>query len=264
MNRLRMPRQAARRAVLMGRAAAHRARGDSAGLAQATTGGLAILLLHNTLGRDADSLVSHVAKHRERFTDFDAVETLGIGRGPAQIALTFDDGFRSNLQVARRLHSLGLQACFYVPTDIIGSDQPEVDAFFGRPQQEGVMTWDDLEEVRSLGHVVGSHCRQHRPLIDLSDAEGEDQIKRSLEELRRRLGQSEHFAWPFGSLRHADAAKVVQWCTEADARAASGVRGFNTRERLDSEGYLRRDAIDIRWIGVDIAAFLGRDAARSR
>lgn len=259
MSTVRRIRQTARRAALLGTTAGHRMGGRTSRMWQVPDR-VGLLLLHNTLGSDADSLVTYVERHRDRFTDFEDVEELA-GRGRSQLALTFDDGFRSNVDVARRLHALDLQACFYVPTDVIGADQDEVDAFFGRPQLEGVVTWEDLEEIRALGHIVGSHCRQHHALSDQPDAQAEDQVKGSLEQLQLRLGRADHFAWPFGSLRHADPTKVVRWCTEVGARAASGVRGFNTTTRLEAEGYLRRDAVDLRWVAVDVDAFLGRDSA---
>ena len=98
----------------------------------------------------------------------------------------------------------GISACFYVPTDVVGLDQPAVDRFFRRPQVEGVMTWDHLGGLVDAGHIVGSHCKQHLPLIDVSHDEGEEQIKGSVEVLRERLGVAEHFAWPFGALAYAN------------------------------------------------------------
>ena len=258
---VRTARQGARRGALLGTYARNRVSGRSARLWSGRGGALGVLLLHNTLKDDADRLIAYVDKYRDRITDFTAVESLDSRTGPPQLALSFDDGFKSNVAVARRLDALNIQACFYVPTDVIGMEQGAVDQFFGRPQREGVVTLGDLEELAAMGHVIGSHCRQHRALSQQSDAEAEDQIKGSLAVLQERLGTARHFAWPFGSLRHADPVKVVRWCTEVGAVAASGVRGFNTADRLESEGYLRRDAADLRWLECDTDAFLVRDGA---
>ncbi|MFX4285469.1 polysaccharide deacetylase family protein [Janibacter sp. G349] len=225
--------------------------------------GVAVLLLHNTLGRQVTDILSHIDANRELYCDYKAVENLGSATATSQIALSFDDGFHSNLAMARELHTRGIQACFYVPTNIIGADQARVDSFFRRPQIEGVLDWRELEEIASMGHIIGSHCRDHRPLIDQPDAQAEDQIKGSLAVLRDTFGDAKHFAWPFGALRYVDADKVARWCREADAIPASGVRGFNETQRFEREGYLRRDAADPRWIVDDIDAFLIRDALRS-
>jgi peptidoglycan/xylan/chitin deacetylase (PgdA/CDA1 family) len=173
------------------------------------------------------------------------------------IALTFDDGFRSNMAAAEELSRRGVSACFYMPTGVIGlTQQDQVDSFFGRRQAEGVMTWDDLEHLTSLGHVIGSHCVHHRPLADAaSKAEAEEEVKLSVQTLRERLGTCDHFAWPFGGLRHAPTSDVVRWCAEAGVVAASGVRGRNTDRTFTRTGYLLRDAVDLKWIGTDFRVF---------
>lgn len=255
----RSARAHVRRSAIVAASGALRITGQSSRMWQQKHG-LAVLLVHNTPPHLADRLMEHVTAHRQRYTNFTDVEDRGLTS--SRLALTFDDGFKSNLNIARRLHDVGVQSCFYVPTDVVGLDQADVDAFFRSPQAEGVLTWDDLEEIVALGHVVGSHCREHKPLIDQSDAQAEDQIKGSLAVLSERLGSARHFAWPFGSLRHADPDKVVAWCADVDALPASGVRGFNSPHRFEREGYLRRDAVDLNWIEADVSTFLVRDAHR--
>ncbi|WP_370518848.1 polysaccharide deacetylase family protein [Microlunatus sp. Gsoil 973] len=161
------------------------------------------------------------------------------------------------MAAAEELSRRGVSACFYVPTGVIGlTQQGEVDSFFGRRQAEGVMTWDDLEHLVSLGHVVGSHGVHHRPLADAaSQTDAEAEVKLSVQTLRERLGTCEHFAWPFGGLRHAPTSEVVRWCSEVGVVAASGVRGRNTDRTFNQTGYLLRDAVDLRWIGTDFRVF---------
>lgn len=182
------------------------------------------------------------------------------------ISLTFDDGFSSNLDAAEALARRGLSACFYVPTGVVGLEsQDEVDSFFGRRQAEGVMTWADLEHLVELGHVVGSHCVHHRPMVDAaSNAEAADEIAESVATLRARLGACEHFAWPFGGLRHAPVADVVRWSREIGVIPASGVRGRNTDTSFSRSGYLLRDAVDLRWIGTDFEVFSTRHHASTQ
>ena len=179
-------------------------------------------------------------------------------------ALSFDDGFRSNLDAAQMLQERDLYGVFYVPTDVIGMTKPDSDRFFRRPQGEGVVGWSDLEELVAAGHEVGSHCRQHLPMIDFPDDAAEEQLKGSVEVLRSRLGGARHFAWPFGGLQHVDVEKVVHWSREVGVVAASGVRGRATRERLARSGFLRRDAVDLRWITADLTAFGVRDSRQLR
>lgn len=219
------------------------------------------LLLHNTMGSDGDSLVNYVDRHRDRLVDFDTPLPGSRNCGSLRISLTFDDGFKSNLAVARALSDRDLKACFYVPTDVIGLNKSDSDTFFGRPQVEGVMDWDDLEELTNLGHAVGSHCRQHKALSSMSTAEAEDQVKGSIAVLRARLGRSDHFAWPFGSLAHAPVDYVLRWCADISVVPASGVRGVNTLERFAAERYFRRDAVSLARLERDIQVFSARGTA---
>lgn len=221
--------------------------------------GASILLIHNTIGREGDLVINHVRANRDRYIDFAEAAQLPAS-GQTRLALSFDDGFVSNMSVARRLAEEGLSAVFYVPTDVVGLAKPDVDRFFRRPQREGVMTWKDLEELVSLGHIVGSHCREHLPLIDMSSDRAEDQVKGSIQALRTNLGEAEHFAWPFGALRYAPVPDVLKWCSELGVVAASGRRGLNTPTRFAAEGYLRRDAVQLHRIQHDLDVFLSNDA----
>ncbi|WP_369293454.1 polysaccharide deacetylase family protein [Nocardioides sp.] len=123
------------------------------------------------------------------------------------------------------------------------------------------MTWDDLVDLKQAGHAIGSHCRQHVPLVDFESAQAEDQLKGSVEVLRERLGETRHFAWPFGGLAHAPVQDVVRWSHEVGVVPASGVRGRNVASRFEVSGFLRRDAVEPRWLKTDLCVFAARDSA---
>ncbi len=224
---------------------------------------MTLVLLHNTPPSGVARLERFVVRHRDQIVSYDeAVLRCQTGENrdePGVLAFSFDDGFRSNLEAGRMLADQGVAACFFVPTDVVGLKRPDVDRFFGRPQAEGVVTWDDLAWLRNHGHAIGSHCRQHKDLSAMTDAAAEDQVKGSIEVLRTMVGEARHFAWPFGKLINAPVRKVTEWCAEAGASAASGVRGRNTTSRLHHDGYLRRDALELRWLETDLRVFRGRD-----
>lgn len=250
-------RKTSRRGALLGLQAAFAASG--AFRRADSRPGATLLLIHNTPKGELGRLLRFVDRRRADVVDFGtAISDVAAGASRPMISLTFDDGFISNLDAGRELAARGISACFYVPTGVIGLSRGEVNAFFRRPQQEGVMTWDDIEELKSLGHVIGSHCRQHLPLSEMPIAEAEDQIKQSVTTLRDRLGECRDFAWPFGGLRHAPIEQVVKWCSEVDVCPASGVRGRNTRTTLSRLHYLHRDPVELRWIATDYAAFVTR------
>ncbi len=257
-------RRSVRRGALVGYHALSTVTGRNR--AAARLPGLTVLLLHNTPPADVARLARFIDRHRDQVVGFDdgvrAVADGSLDR-PA-VALSFDDGFRSNLDAAAMLTERGVSGVFYVPTDVVGLDKTASDTFFGRPQAEGVVTWADLELLRDTGHEVGSHCRRHVPMSGMARAEAEDQLKGSVEELRSRLGSARHFAWPFGGVRHAPVDDVVTWAADVGVVAASGVRGRNTSARLERAGFLRRDAVEVRWLATDLAAFGVRDLARLR
>lgn len=248
------PRQIARRAAVLGLSVKSRLTG------RATTyfdsPGSTILLLHNTLPRDLARLTDYIDRHRARFISFH--DALPLSDQATGIALSFDDGFASNLTAGKLLAERGLSACFYIPTDVVGLPKEGSDAFFRRPQDEGVLAWREIEELRDLGHVIGSHARQHVPLTTWTRAQAEDQIKGSIAVLRGKLGEVDHFAWPYGGLQHAPVDDVVRWCREIGVLPASGRRGKNSPSRFADEGYLRRDAADLRWLATDVEALVAR------
>ena len=103
-----------------------------------------------------------------------------------KIALTFDDGNRSDLECARLLKSLGYDALFFIVTGYLG--------------QDGYLTRADVVELRRLGMTIGSHSHRHVQLTPLGDAEVLDELGRSRAILQDMIGQPvEHFSFPGGA-----------------------------------------------------------------
>lgn len=253
-------RELARRGALLGLAPALRLSGRVSSARRLA--GISILLLHETPAPVIPRLEAFVLRNRDRLIDYGDAVRVAQDASPAPpvgaVAFSFDDGFGSNLEAAGMLAEHGISACFFVPTDAVGMGPADASRFFGCARTEGVLSWDDLARVRAMGHLVGSHCRQHKRLVDMPREGAEAQIKDSLAALRRELGAGDHFAWPYGRFTDAPVADVVRWCAEADAVPASGIRGRNRPELFAAEGYLRRDAIDPRWISVDTMVFTTR------
>jgi peptidoglycan/xylan/chitin deacetylase (PgdA/CDA1 family) len=106
--------------------------------------------------------------------------------GAMQIALTFDDGNRSDLDCARLLHALGYDALFFIATDFIG--------------QAGYLQREDVVELRRLGMTIGSHSHRHVQLTPLGDTELADELHRSRDILTEITEQPiEHFSFPGGA-----------------------------------------------------------------
>jgi peptidoglycan/xylan/chitin deacetylase (PgdA/CDA1 family) len=165
-----------------------------------------------------------LARHYRVLPLADAVKAVATaGSGERLVAITFDDGYRDNVTIAAPiLRSLGLPACFFVSTDMIGSTRPfPHDVVQGRPPQVH-MTWDDLRALAAQGFQIGSHTCSHADLgaVPLDEAE------RELRESRRRLKEELNapirlFAFPYGHRRnmrrdtHAAARREYDVCCSA-------------------------------------------------
>jgi peptidoglycan/xylan/chitin deacetylase (PgdA/CDA1 family) len=92
------------------------------------------------------------------------------------VALTFDDGCRSDATVAGPLLvSLGLPAAFFVNPARVGT--------------EGRASWDELRDLAVRGFTIGSHGLDHTLLDDLALGELERQLAGSKRAIEDRLGR---------------------------------------------------------------------------
>nr|MDQ6915717.1 polysaccharide deacetylase family protein [Actinomycetota bacterium] len=122
------------------------------------------------------------------------------------LAITFDDAYRSVLELARPLlDRLGAPATVFAPTALVGrrAAWAGVDVWAQTPHaaELEVMDWDELAELRDAGWEVGSHTRTHPHLTELSDAELVAELGGSRDELAERLGAPPaSIAYPYGDV----------------------------------------------------------------
>ena len=157
------------------------------------------------------------------------------------VALTFDDGGASAMDIAAMLERRGWRGHFLVTTGRIGS--------------AGFLTADEVRELVERGHVIGSHSHTHPvPFGRLADDVIADEWQRSRDVLAALLGAPPELAGvPGGAL-----SKVV-----ITAARDAGYRVLMTSEpttRVDRRGWSdgRRA---VHGLGVDVARS-GRSARR--
>ncbi|MBX9681267.1 MAG: polysaccharide deacetylase family protein [Gemmataceae bacterium] len=120
---------------------------------------------------------------------------------PNTVAITFDDTYADNLPAARILADHRLPATFFASTSYVGSERSYPwDAHLPKMPN---LTWDEVREMASLGHEIGSHSAEHADFgkIDAETARRElTESKRILEEQLQRTVR--WFAYPFGGREH--------------------------------------------------------------
>ncbi|MGH9241157.1 MAG: polysaccharide deacetylase family protein [Vicinamibacterales bacterium] len=118
-----------------------------------------------------------------------------------QVAVTFDDGYRSVLENALPiLRERRVPATLFVPTQHLGKSPGWISDDRHRDAGERILTADELRHMRDAGALIGSHGVTHRPLTQLSDRDALAELADSRRQLAEILGQDvKLFALPYGA-----------------------------------------------------------------
>jgi peptidoglycan/xylan/chitin deacetylase (PgdA/CDA1 family) len=154
-------------------------------------------------------------------------EAVGSPRGERVVAVTFDDAYRSVLEIARPiLDRFGLPATVFAPTDCIGAQRPlcwpGIDHWLDGPHERELtpMSWAELRSLAQDGWEIGSHTGSHPHLTRLDDAALEDELTRSKAACERHLASPcKSLAYPYGNVD----ARVVAATARAGYSAAAGL-----------------------------------------
>lgn len=170
------------------------------------------------------------------------------------VLLTFDDGYRSTLEVALPLLlQFGYPAVVFVPTDHVGMGSHSFDANSHEPD-EPLCNWDELRELERCGVSVQSHGATHRALSELTLAEQEAEMVRSKAALEAELRKLvEMFSYPYGD-NGANPQEVGNALERAGYKAACLYDGFLASLPITDPNSLSRLFIGR---GSDLQAELG-------
>ncbi len=153
--------------------------------------------------------------------------------GPEKLAaVTFDDGYRSVIEVARPiLDRHGFPATVFVPTRFMDSEEPlswdGIEEWLGGPHENELlpMSWTQLRSLTEAGWEIGSHTLTHPRLPKVGDTELRAELVESRQECARMIGSNcTSIAFPYGD---AD-ARVVR-----EAQAAGYSAAAMLSDRLD-------------------------------
>jgi peptidoglycan/xylan/chitin deacetylase (PgdA/CDA1 family) len=142
-------------------------------------------------------------------------------RDRLKIAVTFDDGYRDNLQYAIPLmQSRKVPCTYFVTTDNVERGIPfPHDVERGKPL--AVHTPSEIRDLADAGIEIGGHTATH---LDLGKIWSRDRLLVELRDSRRKLqdwsGQPvNYFAFPFGLMKNISQAAI-------DIVVEAGYRGF--------------------------------------
>ncbi len=122
------------------------------------------------------------------------------------VLITFDDGYRDNLEnAAPVLRRHGYPAVVFVPVGYLDDPRslPHEEPLGRRGLVNRLLAWEDLPELEASGIRVESHGIGHRPLAELDRAAAEREVADSKRRLEERLGRPVRaFAFVKGSRAH--------------------------------------------------------------
>ena len=170
--------------------------------------------------------------------DFQRVQST-LGGSDLEVMFTFDDGFSSNIKVAKEILSkYGIRGLFFITEDFIDKNIDDsylfaLDRFFparttlpNPKHQYAAMSWGNVDWLLDQGHSIGAHTRTHPNLRHIQD---EDMIREeivvSANRIEDRLGiDLISFAYPFGTLSSISKSAIVN-AMHRFAYGFSNVRG---------------------------------------
>lgn len=150
----------------------------------------------------------------------------GGGGGGRLTAITFDDAFRSVLELARPiLERHGFTATVFAPTDYMGGERLRwqgIEQWLGGEHERELqpMTWEELSSLADAGWEIGSHTRSHPHLTQVDDETLVRELAESKATCERRLGRPcPTLAYPYGD--HDERVKLAT--AEAGYTAAAAL-----------------------------------------
>jgi peptidoglycan/xylan/chitin deacetylase (PgdA/CDA1 family) len=169
-------------------------------------------------------LEAHVSMLAERgFRSATFHEAVLRPPAPRTVAITFDDAYRSVIELAFPILSrAGFTATVFAPTGFIGTEEPMawpgIDHWRKTEHADELvpMSWEELRRLAGAGWEIGSHTRSHPRLSRIDDAALEDELRSSREEVARHLGRCVSLAYPYGD----HDARVVEAAGRAGYEAA--------------------------------------------
>jgi peptidoglycan/xylan/chitin deacetylase (PgdA/CDA1 family) len=200
----------------------------------------------------------------------DAVRRIATGDLDASyLCFSFDDGLACTIAAADALADAGISACFFLATGIVGVQSEDKVGRFCRDRLRfhpaRIMDWKDVDRLLAAGHEIGGHTRTHADLAQLSRDAVTAEVEGCFEDLKKRVGPSLHFAWPFGRFSHFSSHARAAVFRAGFQSCASAERGFHSHGHSSGleDLCIRRDLIIAGWPLDHVEYLLARSRRRS-
>jgi peptidoglycan/xylan/chitin deacetylase (PgdA/CDA1 family) len=227
--------------------------------------------LHHVL-RDEEAgfrrLLAHFSRDHEFVGHGDAIERVRSGRIDRPcMTFSFDDGFADNARAAAVLEDYGARGCFFVCPAIVGQRDPATLRAFCAdrlhfPCVSPFLDWAQLEQLLARGHEIGGHTMTHPDLGTIPPQEVLEEIGRSHDILKSRLGVAAHFAWPRGRWENFSPLARTAVFDAGFSSSASAVRGCHVTAAAGPAANLciRREHVVANWPLGHVRYLLGKSA----
>jgi peptidoglycan/xylan/chitin deacetylase (PgdA/CDA1 family) len=144
--------------------------------------------------------VNYLLRHYRVVSLSEAVELVRKGEVNAPtVAITFDDGYADNFVNLRAVtEETGLPIGYFISTEHMSNGREFAhDQLFN---EHGFLpnTWEEIEFLKRCGYEIGSHTRNHADCGSTDEEFLRHEIVGSGEDIRRKLGPTAHFSFPFG------------------------------------------------------------------
>lgn len=218
-----------------------------------------------------DKLLNELSLHHTFISYSEAVQKILTGKiDKPYISISSDDGFKNNLRASKVLEKYNVKGCFFINPDTIGmKDYSKIKTFckeqLNFPPIE-FMDWNDIHELLSKGHEVGSHTIGHVNVAATNLKEVEDNLYRSYEIITKKCGSVEHFAFPYGRFFDFNKSAYELVFQAGYKSCASAERGchISSKTRLKpQELFIRRDHVICDWNINHIKYFIFNNSINS-
>lgn len=127
-------------------------------------------------------------------------------------AITFDDGFKSQIEIAAPILSdYGFSATAFIATDWLSKKSKATFLAVDMLPSDAILNWNDARDLLKLDWDIASHTASHIDCSVASSCELLDELTRSKEAITAELGSApQSFAFPFGKYNKAAIRQVKQ------------------------------------------------------